>query len=235
MSKQTLNDEAKTTEAENEENKNVDTEGEETKRKDEPSKIDYDAELEIEKKRGKPDPEKARKAFQERHEKVKEEDEVEDEKPLTKAQLEEILSSRTEIIRKEVYADRISEIANELASDPKEALLMVEIHKNRTFPQGLSLRDQLEEAQAIANRKKLISTNNELKRALLSKDTASKDTANAQIDPMESNAPKMSANDAQAYVRAGYKFNSKDRVYERKLPNGKILVKDPKTKKTWLK
>lgn len=194
--------------------------------------IDYEAELEIEKKRGLPDPEKAKEAFKKRKEKREaeegEETEEEDDKPLTRKDLSSIRQS----VAKEMYADRVQEIAQRLSSSDAEARLIVEIHKNRTFPEGMPLPEQLEEAYVIANRKKILSTTAELKRALLSKDTVSKNTAGTHRDNVTTTTPKMSTADSAAYTRAGFTFDPKLKVFKKKLPNG-FLFKDPKTKRTW--
>ena len=205
---------------------------------DKTAEIDYDAELEAERKRV-PDPARAREAFKLREEKRKEKEEVEEEeedKPLTRRDLDSILSRETDRIRKETNAERIEEIANNLSSSPSEARLIVEIHKNRAFPENLSLREQVEEAWAIANKKKLVAKNSELARALRSKDNVSRDTASTHDDGQKGggSAPKMSALDKQSYERAGFKFNVTNKRWEKKLPSGKTLVKDPASKKSFV-
>lgn len=195
---------------------------------------DYEADLEAERKRGKPDPEIARKAFQERHKKDKkkegDDDEDDEDKPLTRKDLARI----REEARREANADRIQEIAEALADDPKQVPLIIEIHKNRGFPEGMTLKEQLDEAYVLANRKKILSTNKELTRALASKDTVTRKSVDAQRDPQVGTAPKLSAGDAAAYARAGYVFDAKSRFYKKELPNKKHLFKDPKTKRTWV-
>src|SRR3990167_6535013 len=195
--------------------------------------IDYEAELEAERKHGKPDPEKAKAAFLEREAKRKEKTGEEEDKPLTKKDLELILAKQSQEIRKETYAERIQEIAQNMANSPAEANLIVEIHKNMMFPDTLSLKEQLEEAYLIANKKKLASVNSELARALKSKDTVSKDTASSYKDgiKVESN---MSDSDKSSYQRAGFVFDAKNKLWKKKLPNGKTLVKNPKTKQSWV-
>jgi hypothetical protein len=198
------------------------------------TEIDYEAELEIERKRGIPDPIKAKEAFQKRKEKRQaeeeqiEEEESDDDKPLTR---KDFLTIRQQVT-KELYADRVQDIAKQLSSSDSEARLIVEIHKNRTFPEGMTLTDQMEEAYVIANRKKILSKNSELMRALQSKDTVSKNTSSGVRDNISSTAPKMSAQDMASYTRAGYAYDTKLKVFKKKLPKG-FLYKDPRTKKTW--
>jgi hypothetical protein len=211
---------------------------------DDPSKDktpDYKALLEEERKK-REDAEKAlaEKRFKSSERKRKNEDDEddidddEDDKPLTKKDLKSILERERHTIQRETYSDRIIEIADEISDSPEEAELVVEIHRNRTFPSHLTLREQLQEAQAIANAKRLASKNGELKRALRSKDTASRDAAGTHRDPMEGTAPKMSAQDTESYKRAGFSFDAKDRLWKKKLPSGKFLIKDPKTKRTYV-
>ncbi len=198
-------------------------------------KIDYDAELEAENKRA-PDLKKAAEAYKKRHEKKEEEPiegEVDDEdKPITRKDLDAILAQKTQQIRKETYSERIVEIASGLASSDAEAKLIVAIINNRQWPESLTLKEIGEEAYAIANRKRLLSQNSELARALRSKETASKETATTFRDGQPGSAPKMSSADAESYKRAGFVYDGKDRLWKKKMPNGKTLAKDPKTKQT---
>ena len=161
-------------------------------------------------------------------------DEDDEDKPVTGKQLQKILEENTQRTEKRLMGSQIKEIANGLADSPEEAEAIIEIHANRSFPSHLSLQDQLEEAHAIANRKKLVSTNSELKRALKSRNTASNDSAGTHRDPMEGTAPKMSAADTASYKRAGFTFDTKDKLWKKKLPTGKFLIKNPKTKQTYV-
>lgn len=205
------------------------------------NKPDYKAELEIERKR-RVDAEKALsdKRFKdaERRRKAEEagedpDEEDEDDKPLTKKDLHGILAGERQAVIKETQADRIQSIATELSESEAEAQLIIEIHHNRTFPITLSLREQLEEAHAIANRKKLVSKNKELKRALGSRDTVSRDVGDGYRDPMAGTRPKLSAQDEASYKRAGFVFDTTSKLWKKKLPSGKFLVKDPRTKTTY--
>ncbi len=206
------------------------TEGEESP-EDSSSKeeIDYEAELEAERQRGKPDPEKAKQAFKEREEKRKNQNP--EEKPLTRKDLEEILVKQSQDIRKETQFERISSIAHGMSESEAEANLIMEVHKNRTFPTGMPLQEQLEEAYLIANKKKLAAQNSELARALKSKETASKETATIYRDGQKSES-MMPETEKASYQRAGFTFDTKDKLWKKKLPNGKSLVKNPITKQS---
>lgn len=208
----------------------------------EDKETDYKAQLEIERKRREDaelalankrfkSSERRRKTDDEEEDDNDEEDE--DDKPLTMKSLKNVLAGERQTLIKETQADRIATIATDLAESEDEAQLIVEIHKNRTFPPTLTLREQLEEAQAIANRKRLASKNGELKRALNSKGTASKDVAGTHRDAQAGNAPKMSSQDEASYKRAGFVFDTTKKLWKKKLPSGKFLIKDPRTKRTY--
>jgi len=188
------------------------------------SEIDYDAEIEAERKRGKPDPNKAKEAFKKREEKRKElETEEEEEKPLTRKDLDSV----KEEVRKELKAESI---AQTLAGSQKEAELIVAKWKNRSFPSDLSIEDQVQEVYGGMYAKKLIGERTEALRALKGRDNANKSGTGSFQDDKPSTEPKLSPQDAEAIKAAGFGWNGKTRQWEKKLPNGKVLVRDPKTK-----
>lgn len=200
--------------------------------------IDYEAEIEAEKKRGVPDSKMAREAFKKREEKraedEEEDNEEEEDKPITRKEFEQALRKERQTAFKQVHADRIEELATQLAESEPEARYIVEIHKNRVWPESMSLREQMEEAWIIANKKRVLSKNKELARALSSRDSVSKNFASAHRDGTEGVSPRMASDDLAAYKRAGFEYDGKSRVWKKKLPNGKFLLKDPKTKRSWI-
>lgn len=161
------------------------------------------------------------------------EDDEDDDTPITKKDLPGILATTRQEAIREVQAERIQEIALDLAENDAHAKLIVEIHKNRTWPSSIPLKEQLEEAAAIANRKKLVSKNKELTRALGSKGTVSRDAAGSHRDPAPSTAPKMDSKDVASYKRAGFAFDATTKLWKKKLPTGKFLIKDPVSKRTY--
>lgn len=200
--------------------------------------IDYEAELKAEKeRREKAEQAAADAAFKLREKKRKDKDEPEEEdeedikdKPLTGKQLQAILAKEREQTRKELLSEAIKDKALKLASSESEANLIVEIHKNRTWPESVPLEEQLEEAQAIANRKKLKVQNEELKRALRGKEGTTDTAADTHRDAPKGSEPKMSAADVKAIKSAGFDWDGSSRLYVKKLNGGKKLVYDPKTK-----
>jgi len=197
------------------------------------SQIDYEAELKREKERS----EAAEKAaadlaFKLREQKRKQEEQGfdDEDKPLTAKELGFILEKDRQQTRKEFQSELIREKAKKLADNESEANLIIEIHKNRTFPQGMSLDEQLEEAFAIANRKRLIAQNEELKRALRGKETISDDAAGTHRDSLPTDEPKMSSADISAIKAAGFNWDGKSGLYVKKISKDRTLTFNPKTK-----
>lgn len=230
-------EESKATDAEATEEQSED-EGE---AKDSENTIDYDQEL----KKERDARERAERALAEQRFKLSEQkrkqqdDDEEDEqdpdsKPLTAKQLQVILANEREQTEKRLQQTQIEQIAKALSGSDAEAQLIVEIYKNRSFPPHLTLSEQVEEAYAIANRKKLIGERNEALRALRGKETVNTNTATTHHEPSQVGEPKLSPQDAQAFKAAGLVWNGTKRRFEKKLGNGSILVRDPKTKQTYL-
>ena len=203
-------------------------EGEDESKKSLP--IDYKAELEAERKRGFQDG-AAYAAFKEREDKRKEEEEPKepegDDVPLTRA---EYLKLR-DTDRKEQQRSLVESEVNLLTSDPDRKALILEMHKNRGFPEGMSIRDQVEELFAATDRKRIIAENTELRRA------AGK--APESFSPTHRDAPllgetKLSTADAQAIKASGFVWDGKEGVYKKPLQGGKkFLYWNPKTKEKW--
>lgn len=192
---------------------------------------DYEALIEAERK---PDPEKAKEAFRKRQEKRQEETQDTDEdsesedKPMTRKEIDEYLARKTQTIVAEANAERITEIATELADTEGEARFIMEIHKNRIFPEGMTLRDQLSEAKAIANYKRMSAKNVELARKVISKETASKDTSTG-VQQSATSEPKLSGDLKASLTNAGFIYDHTHKTYVKTLPNGKKMYRDPKT------
>ena len=175
---------------------------------------------------------KKRKEKDEKADDEDEDDDDEDDKPVTKRDMQAMLDRNTQKTRKEMQATIIAETVKKIADSPTEAELIIEIHKNRTFPEGMPLEEQLEEAQAIANRKRTAQQNAELKRALQGKENASDDAAGTHRDGAPSATPHMNSVDSRAILAAGYVWDGKTKLFIKQLNGGKkILTYDPKSKK----
>lgn len=202
------------------------TEEEEKSKSDEESK-QLEAELQRERK-AREDAEKAAAdmAFKLREKKRNDEEEVEEEeKPLTASQLQIVLAKEREATRKEMQAAEIDRIASGHSTSETEKQLILEIHKNRSFPNHLSLGEQIEECYLLANKKKILGENSELKRALRGKGGISNDFSSTHHDALSGTAPKIAASDNAELARVGFKYNLTTKRYEKKLSNGSMLVK----------
>ncbi len=199
-------------------------------------KIDYEAELKAEQERA----DKAEKAlaatrFKDAEKKRKADEAAEagdsdDDKPVTRKELAAITAKA----RQEAQADQALEMAKGIAETPVEAKLIVAKWKGRSFPEGTPLSEQIEEMYAVVHRKRLIGERNEALRALKGKAGANNNSAASHAEGLPGTTPKLSPQDEQAYKGAGFVFNGVARRWEKKLPNGDILVKDSKTKVTSL-
>ena len=78
--------------------------------------------------------------------------------------------------------------------------------------------------------RKLISQNSELFRALKNKSISSKSFASSYQNEQPSNTPKISKQDEMSYARAGFIYDTKQKIWKKKLPNGKFLVKNTQIK-----
>ena len=215
---------------------------EEESPKEESLKVDYDAELVKERERRKKAEEKLeetqRKASERREWKLKqerEEESDEEERPMTASEMRALLAEEREATRKEFQSTRITEIARSMAASESEAQLIVEIHKNRSFPSTLSLEEQLEESYAIANRKRIMAQREELVRALHSKETRVIGGGQYRDSVMTTSEPKLGAADIQAIKSAGFVWDAQQRLYKKSLAKGKNLFFDPKTHKRFVR
>lgn len=215
--------------------------GDEPATTDEPAedltKEDYADMLKKEREaREKAEKEIADKAFQAREakRKKKEDDDEDEDKPLTKRELQDLLSSERQATQKTLAEREIKAIAEKMSGSEGETALIVEIHKNRTFPPHLTLQEQVEEAYAIANRKKLIVQNKELTRALKSKETSTKSVATDTKPTSPVAEGKLSNQDARAIKDSGMIWDGVKRAYKKPLGDGKTFYfYDPKSKRRW--
>jgi hypothetical protein len=191
-------------------------------------KSDYQDLIEKEKKRGKPDPQKARERFEAKRQKEAEEveDELdEDDKPLTRREARELLERQVHEATVASNTERIVELSEALTDSPDEAEFVREIHKNRIWPSDVPLREQISEARAIALSKRDAAKNVELARKVQSQANASHNTATTHRDPQAATQPNVAGDLAASLQRAGFVFNGQTKQYEKSLPNGKTLVK----------
>lgn len=207
---------------------------EESTSKTEEEEIDYDAEREKEEKLKKPDPIRANIAHKEREAKRDEDIEEDDDKPVTRKELNELIQSTQQTTEKTLNDTNAVAIAKSLSSSDAEASAIVAKWRNRTFPQDMPLQEQLEEMHAAVNRKKLVSVANEAKRALKSSNNVSKDASGTHRDAPEGDKPKMSPADAKGIKAAGYIWNSSKQTWRKPLAKGKFLCMKDLKSDTWI-
>lgn len=162
-------------------------------------------------------------------------DDADEDKPLTRKQMDAALARERENTRRETLANEAGRLAQSMSTNATMQELILEKWKNRSFPADLSLQDQIEECYLAANKKRIFGENNELKRALRGKNGVNRDGSGSHQEGIsDTHAPKQSTTDAKEYARLGYKWNPTARRFEKKLPTGNVLVKDPKSKKTFV-
>ena len=216
---------------ESETDEDIKEESDDSEESDGSLEIDYSAEIEKEKQRGKPDPLKARKAFEERERRRKEkEEEDEEDKPMTRQEFEEVLAKDRFERDKDNREGRALAIAKSLTDNELEAGAMLAKWRNRVFPDDMPIEEQVEEMYAAVNRKRIMSQNSELKKALKSKEGTSKGYAGTFKEEQPIPAPKIGEQDKASLTRAGFVYDNKQKVWKKKLPNGKFLIKDLRVK-----
>lgn len=191
--------------------------------------LGLDEELEKEKERGdkKPDSDKAKDKFKDRDAKRKQVGGA-----ITEERLNEILAAD----RKDRQKDEALRLAKGMAGSDKAAALIVAKWANRTFPESLTLSEQITEMYGAVYAKKIIGERNEALRAAKGKQGVSKTDAAGSHREGTQNAhePKLPANEMTVIKQSGFAWSNKNRRYEKKLPNGRILIRDPKTKQVRL-
>lgn len=187
------------------------------------STVDYAAELAAEEARK----EKARLAFVERDKRRKEREasgETDADKPLTRREAEELISSSNSQSQKSILEGKAEAVARSLSSNETEVQAVLAKWRNRQFPEDMQLAEQIEEMHAAVNRNKILGTNRELGRALRNKDGISRDVASTHRDPLESTAPKL----PEGSPLKSYTYDKSRRLYFKKLASGKVMYVNPK-------
>jgi hypothetical protein len=171
-------------------------------------------------------------AFKLRQQKRNDDENNDEDKPLTASQLEARLAKERQDTEKRLQKTEAERIVKGLTDSDAEAEFVLEVYNATSFPESWPLERKVRSAYAVANQEKLIGENNELKRALKGRDGVSKDTASGYQDSVKTSESKMSSQDQYAIKASGYKWNGTAKRYEKKLGDGSLLVMDPKTKKT---
>lgn len=158
---------------------------------------------------------KGDKNFKKKMKAGKEEEESEEdtetkEKPLTRDEFESILDRRDARIRKESLGSEVKKIARAMAKSDDEASAIVAIYNARSFPENLSLEEQVQEAHSIAHGPRYRAKIDEFRRALSGQDSAgSSGDENTHRDMPKGKEPSMSPQDRESLKRRGYKWTGK--------------------------
>lgn len=155
----------------------------------------------------------------------------EEKEPLTKKDYEAGRAKDRQENQKQIQKAQAQTIVEKLTDNADEQEYVLEIHKNRIFPEHLSLQDQLEESHAIANKDKWKGERDEALRKAKGDKGVNDDAAGAHRKPPASQAgePSMSAEDKQMLVNKGWKWNTTNKRYEKTTSSGILLYRDPKT------
>jgi len=184
--------------------------------------IDHKAELEREREaRKKAETALAEKRFKskERNEVVEEDDEDTD--TVTKKDLDNLRNS----LLNSQQEDKIEKAAQAISNSPEEAEHVRDVYLNRITPTG-NLEEDMEAAYAIANRKKLISENKEIKRAALARNNTSTGAAGSVKNREASETSAVSPADKAFLKKSGFVWDGKKRGYYKESTG---MLFDPKT------
>ena len=195
--------------------------------------IDYKAQFETLQKKIATDAFKFRKQkkSEETTEDESEEDESDD-KPLTRAEVAKMLAEKEETLAKQFVVKEATTFASTLTNNPDEAQYAVALWQHITLPFD-TMEEQMEFIVGGLNAKRVLAQNSELKRALKSKDTANRNTATTTRDAQSMGQPKTDPQLASVLKSQGYTYNTNQKVYSKKLVNGKTMYNDGKGK-TWV-
>jgi len=210
---------------------------EEEAREDPSQEIDYKAEDETERNRAEGERKKAEDAYKEREAKREDEeatDEGDDDKPLTRREMQSLIRAERQNTLKEVQESRAIEIARANTSSEEEAQAALTYWRTRVVPTG-DLQEDVLFALGGLNRKRIVAQNAELGRALKGKDAVSDDTASTHRDAPQQGAPKLSATEKIGYK--DYIWDGKRQAFKKQIgrkERKQFLFKDHKTGRKWI-
>lgn len=192
--------------------------------------IDYEAELKKERERAdKAEKVLADKRFKDAEKKRKKEtgEIVEDDDSVS------LIRQETERSLKQIREGQASILASQLAGSEAEKQLILAKWKNRQFPEGMELGEQINETYVLINGAKIISERNEMARGLKGKAGVNNDASISSHENFSVQEPKIAPDVKEVMVRQGFGFNKETKRYEKKLPSGSVLARDPKTGKIY--
>lgn len=152
-----------------------------------------------------------------------------DDKPMTRREFREETSKN----QKETQKFEAEKIATGLSGSEDERDLILEIFNNRTFPDHMSLQEQIDEAHLIANKDKTKGVISELKRKVKGEGGVGDNSAGTHQIPTKSNSaePKQETGTKSVLEKGGFKWNPITKRHEKTTSNGTVLARDPDTGK----
>ena len=153
-----------------------------------------------------------------------------EDKPLTKRELEDILANERKENLKISQESRALEVARKLTTSEAAAKAAVAYWKTRIVPTG-DIEEDISGAIGMMEHKKVVAQNAELARALQARDGVTNVVLETHMDSPPGSEPQLAPDIKASLNRAGYTYDAKARVYKKKLPSGKFLIKDPRNLK----
>lgn len=199
-----------------------------TKDTKEPLQTDYKAKFEDLQKKIATD------AFRFRKEKRQDDsesvDEADDDKPMTRAEMQKMLDDREQKILRHSSTKEAVTLARTFTDNDDEAKYAATLWEHVTLPFD-TMEEQMRFIIGGMNAERLLAKNSELLRTVQSKTLARKNTATTSRDATASTAPKIDAQVKQALERTGFKYESTKKAWVKTLANGKKMYNDGHNKK----
>lgn len=203
-----------------------------TTKKDESLTIDYKKSYDELQKKIAADAFKFRKEKRQKEggEEGDESDNSDQDKPLTMSEVQKMLAETQETVTKQFKVKEATQIASTLTSSEDEAKLAIALWEHVSLPFDTT-EEQIKFIVAGMNADRVLGQNAELKRALVSKTMARKDTATTTRAPQSGGQPKVAGDVLAALKNNGFKYDTAKKAYVKVLANGKKMFNDGKGKK----
>jgi hypothetical protein len=198
------------------EEKTAETQEEENKKSQEQN-IDYKAELEA--KENELKQAKGKIAFLEKKNVPKEDDDDLEKRPDISETVARIVDEKVSGLRQEIIKPQAEVLARQVATSEDEAKLIMFHYENSIKSTG-NLAEDISNAKALANKKRLEAKNSELVAALKAKESKGDGGGEAgQAPKVSSNRPKLSQDDEAIVSRMGAKWDGDRKLFV--LPSGR--------------
>jgi hypothetical protein len=157
-------------------------------------------------------------------------DEADDDKPLTRAEMQKMLDDREQKILRQSSTKEAITLARSFTDNDDEAKYAATLWEHVTLPFD-SMEEQMRFIIGGMNAERLLAKNSELLRTVQSKTMARKNTATTARDATGGTAPKIDGQVKQALERTGFKYETTKKAWVKTLANGKKMYNDGHGKK----